>query len=327
MPANSRTVLLASQEAALFATLKLALTTEGDMAVSQSAESALEIMSAQKAPALTLIDETLPGMPTAQLLASVLSNPAGKRFPIVLISNTVTCEWADRLHEGILDDIVPRNADALWWRIRIDLVMRRHRLTQELESLRRSASANAEIDRLTGVYNREGLLAILARETDRVLRQRNPLSAVKFDIDDFGHWNSRLGADACDEILRTVVVRSARILRSYDALGRLGADEFLIVLPGCSTNNALMLAERLRLEVFGVPFRIGRETVRLSACFGISTNASQSPLAMLCEAERAVVLARQTGPESIQCFADSRPPAPPPVTFLSAGSGDDLLVW
>lgn len=327
MPTTSSKVLLASHKPALFAALEPVLTTEGDITVSQSAESALKVMSAQKAPALAVIDEKLPGMPTAQLLASVVSNPAAKRFPIVLISNVVTSEWADRLRDGILDDIVPRNADSSWWRIRIDLVMRRHRLTQELENLRQSASANAQFDRLTGAYNREGLLAILSRETDRVLYQRNPLSAVKFDIDDFGHWNSRLGADACDEILRTVVARSARILRSYDALGRLGADEFLIVLPGCSTNNALMLAERLRLEVFGVPFRIGRETLRLSACFGISTNASPSPIAMLREAERAVVLARQTGPESIQCFADSRPPAPPPVTFLSAGSGDDLLAW
>jgi len=327
MPSNSRTVLLASHDPALLAELEPVLITEGDIAVSQSAESALELMGAQKAPDLALIDEKLPGMPTAQLLASVLSTPSGKRFPFVLISNAVTCGWADRLREGILDDIVPRNADPSWWRIRIDLVIRRHRLSQELEFLRHSASGIAHFDRLTGVYNREGLLAILSRETDRAPRQKNSLCALLFDIDDFGHWNSRLGGDACDELLLMVVTRSARIIRSYDALGRLGKDEFLIVLPGCGTNNALMLAERLRLEVFGVPFRVGRESIRLSACFGIATSTGHSPIATLREAERAVILARQTGPESIQCFADSRPPAPPPVTFLSAGSGDDLLAW
>ena len=54
---------------------------------------------------------------------------------------------------------------------------------------------------------------------------------VLFDIDDFGHWNSRLGVDACDELLCQVATRTAGLLRSYDVLGRLGMDKFLIALP------------------------------------------------------------------------------------------------
>src|SRR6185503_7744912 len=120
-----------------------------------------------------------------------------------------------------------------------DLVLRSHHLAEELDSLRDAAVANAQLDRLTGVYNREALLSILFRETDRVQRQKNALAIVLFDIDDFGHWNSRLGAEACDDLLRQVVARTTRLLRSYDALGRLGKDEFLMVLPGCETSNAL----------------------------------------------------------------------------------------
>jgi len=160
-----------------------------------------------------------------------------------------------------------------------------------------------------------------------VQRLKNALCILLFDIDDFGHWNSRLGAEACDELLRQIVVRTARLLRSYDALGRLGKDEFLIVLPGCGMNNALMLAERLRLDVFSLPFRVGRESVRLSACFGLANSLGRSPVVVLREAEQALVLARQMGPETIQCFADSLPPSPPPVTFLSPSSGDELLAW
>ncbi len=325
---NPPTFLLASSEPALLAAIEPVLAVAGGrVEVALSAESALAAMSAHQAPVLAVLDDKLPGMAIGQLLASVLANSPGKRFSIVLISDAVTREWADRLQEGVIDDVILRSAEPSYWRLRFDLVLRSHRVAQELESLRDAAAAGAQLDRLTGVYNREALLSILFRETDRVQRQQNALCIVLFDIDDFGHWNSRLGAEACDDLLRQVVARTTRLLRSYDALGRLGKDEFLVVLPGCGANNALMLAERLRLDVFSLPFRVGRESIRLSACFGLASSLGRSPVVVLREAEQALGLARQSGPETIQCFADSLPPSPPPVTFLSPTSGDELLAW
>jgi two-component system, cell cycle response regulator len=322
---NSPTFLLASSEPALLTAIEPVLAAGGGrVQVVLSADSALEAMSAHHPPTLAVLDQALPGMALGQLLASVL---ADKRFPIVLISDAVTREWAERLQQGIIDDVILRSAEPSYWRIRFDLVLRSHHLAEELDSLRDAAVANAQLDRLTGVYNREALLSILFRETDRVQRQKNALAIVLFDIDDFGHWNSRLGAEACDDLLRQVVARTTRLLRSYDALGRLGKDEFLMVLPGCETSNALTLAERLRMEVFSLPFHIGGESIRLSACFGLASSLGRSPVVVLREAEQALGLARQSGPESIQRFADSLRPSPSPVTFLSPTSGDELLAW
>jgi two-component system, cell cycle response regulator len=322
---NSPTFLLASSEPALLTAIEPVLAARGGrVQVVLSAQSALEAMSAHHPPTLAVLDQALPGMALGQLLASVL---ADKRFPIVLISDAVTREWAERLQQGIIDDVILRSAEPSYWRIRFDLVLRSHHLAEELDSLRDAAVANAQLDRLTGVYNREALLSILFRETDRVQRQKNALAIVLFDIDDFGHWNSRLGAEACDDLLRQVVARTTRLLRSYDALGRLGKDEFLMVLPGCETSNALTLAERLRMEVFSLPFHIGGESIRLSACFGLASSLGRSPVVVLREAEQALGLARQSGPESIQRFADSLRPSPSPVTFLSPTSGDELLAW
>jgi two-component system, cell cycle response regulator len=150
---------------------------------------------------------------------------------------------------------------------------------------------------------------------------------VLFDIDDFGHWNSRLGANACDELLCQIVARTTRLLRSYDLLGRPGKDEFLVVLPGCVTENAMMLAERLRMDVFSVPFHVAGESIRLSACFGVATSNGRSPVVVLREAEQALGQAKAAGPESIECFADSLQTYPEPVTFLSSSGGDELLAW
>jgi diguanylate cyclase (GGDEF)-like protein len=128
-------------------------------------------------------------------------------------------------------------------------------------------------------------------------------------------------------LLCRVVSRAARLLRSYDLLGRPGMDEFLIALPGCDTANAGMLAERLRVEVFASPFRVEGESIRLSACFGVASSHGRSPVVVLREAEQALQWAKAEGPESIQFFGDSAQPAAAPVAFLSPSSGDELLAW
>ena len=206
-------------------------------------------------------------------------------------------------------------------------MLRNQRVAHELETLRDVALHNAQLDHLTGVYNRETLLAMLFRETDRVQRSQSEMCLVLFDIDDFGHWNSRLGVDACDELLCQVASRTAALLRSYDVLGRPGMDEFLVALPLCAALNAMSLAERLRTEVFSTPFHVSGEVIRLSACFGIAVSHGRSPVVVLREAEKALEWAKAAGPESIQCFGSAPQSVPPPVRFLSATSGDELLGW
>ncbi len=230
-----------------------------------------------------------------------------------------------RLDEGVIDDLIPRTAEPQFWLVRVKAVLRNHRRACELDLLRETAALNAMTDRLTGVYNREAILATLFRETDRVQRMNGSLCMVLFDIDDFGHWNSRLGADACDDLLCQVAGRTTRLLRSYDLLGRTGKDEFLIALPGCGSASAAMLAERFRLEVFSLPFHVIGESVRLSACFGIASSQGRSPVVVLREAEQALQTAKTSGPESIQFFGEPAQPIPAPVAFLSPTSGDELL--
>ncbi len=322
------TFLFASPDADLLAAIEPTLLAAGARVdIVLSAQAALASISGPQPPTLFLLDAQLPGMPTGQLLAVVRAETESARLPIVLIADAVTEEWIDRLAEGALDDLVLRSAESAYWQLRLDMVLRNQRMAHELESMRDVAVHNAQLDHLTGVYNRETLLAIMFRETDRVQRSRSEMCLVLFDIDDFGHWNSRLGADACDELLCQVASRTAALLRSYDVLGRPGMDEFLIALPLCAPLNAMSLAERLRTAVFSTPFHASGEALRLSACFGIAVSHGRSPVVVLREAEKALERAKAAGPESIQCFGSPTQPSPSPVTFLSATSGDELLGW
>jgi diguanylate cyclase (GGDEF)-like protein len=325
------TYLLASREPSLLAAFEPVLAASGArVEVVLSAEAAVPALAAPRL-GLAVIDANLPpagsGMNMGQLLAAACAEPGAARVPIVLISDTVTQEWLERLAEGVIGDVIPRTTEPAFLLIRLQSVLRMHGMKRELDRLREAAVLNAQMDHLTGVYNRETLLSMLFRETDRVQRMKSSLCIILFDIDDFGHWNSRLGTDACDDLLCQVVTRSTRLLRSYDLLGRAGKDEFLIALPGCSTLSAEMLAARFRSDVFSTPFHLGGDAIRLSACFGIASSRGRSPVVVLREAEHALQWAKAAGPETIQCFGECPEPEGAPVTFLSPSSGDELLAW
>jgi two-component system, cell cycle response regulator len=325
---TSTTFLLASPEPALLQALEPVLARSGArVEVVLSAEAALARLTSPDPPGLALLDANLPGLPMRELLVRARAHPGGRGCAILLIADAVTAEWIDCLAEGAIDDLLPRSVEIPYWQLRIDQARRTARLAQEVDALREAAAFNAQFDRLTGVYNREALLAILFRETDRVQRLKTAMSLLLFDIDDFGHWNARLGAEACDDLLCQVAERAGRPLRSYDLLGRPGKDEFLVALPGCGVANAVLLAERLRLDVFSVPFAVAGESIRLSACFGIASSHGRSPVVVLREAEEALAAAKAAGPETIQCFEGCLRSAPAPVTFLSPTSGDELMAW
>lgn len=331
MLANSpTTILLASSEPALLSAVEPALLAFGArVEIVLSAEAALASMTAGVSPTLALIDVKLSGLDqgVGAFLTTIRVNVSSHRLPIVLIADTVTDEWKDRLADGVIDDLILRSVETPYWCLRLDMVLRAFEKSHEIESLRKTALLNAQTDRLTGVYNRETILAMLFRETDRVQRMKSSLCMILFDIDDFGHWNSRLGAEACDDLLCQVVSRTNRLLRSYDLLGRPGKDEFLVALPGCTGVNAVMLAERLRLDVFSPPYRINGDSIRLSACFGIASSQGRSPVVVLREAEQALQLAKAGGPETIQCFSGCPDASAAPVTYLSPSTGDELLAW
>ena len=326
------TFLLASPDPAILADLEPVLLASGArVEIVLTLEAAMESIAANPGLTLALLDTNLTGldarMTLERVLAAARSGENASRLSIVLMSDTVSQSWIDRLAEGVIDDLILRSSEVPYWRLRIEMLLRNRQNARELEALREAQILNAQIDRLTGVYNRETILAMLFRETDRVQRMNSPLSLVLLDIDDFGHWNSRLGHEACDDLLRQVASRITRLSRSYDMLGRPGMDEFLLVLPGCSADNAVMLAERIRMDVFCEPFRVGVEAIRLSASFGVASSQGRSPVVVLREAEQALQWARAAGPESIQCYGDSSQASEAPIAFLNSASDDELLAW
>ena len=303
-------VLLASPDAAsildlqrIFDLLGLGVELVSDHRTAMAAIATLE------GPGILLLDARLPEVANGQLLAAIHESGLRRRCAIALISEQVSDEWIARLREGSIDDVVHRNSDAFTWNTHISTMLRGHRLHCELEQLRENAQFELQRDAITGIFSRESMLSILFRETDRVQRLRGTLSVLAFAVDDFDRWFDELGQNACDGLLREIARRVGRTLRSYDLLGLAGKAEFLLALPGCGTVDAVAMAERLRMEVFDVPFEVKYGSkpirqIRLTACFGITSSRGRSPVVVVREAESLLAQGKVAGLDQIRCAGE-----------------------
>ena len=149
------------------------------------------------------------------------------------------------------------------------LLHRGQRRRSELEASRRLAAEQALHDRLTGLWNRTAILSLLRDELARAARSRSPLGVILLDIDHFKELNVLLGEDQGDFILEQLAARLNEKVRPYDALGRLGGDSFLVVLPACDATATGTVANRLRESVNGhdVEHGLGRIRITLSMAF------------------------------------------------------------
>lgn len=104
-------------------------------------------------------------------------------------------------------------------------------------------------DPLTGVLNRRGLELMLARERLLAERTRQPVSALIVDCDDFKTINDTLGMAEGDRVLREIAGALTRAVRQADLVARVGGDEFLVLMPGARTWEAVRVGERVRSSV------------------------------------------------------------------------------
>ena len=304
-------VLLVTPDAALMLELRRTLETLG-FAVETAGDAAAACRAAEdmRVSSVILLDVRVPEVANGRLLANLQESGVHRMCAIALIADAISDEWIARLREGVIDDIVPCSTDAMGWNTHLSAMRRGHALYCELEQLRESAAMDTEYDRVTGAFNRETMLAILFRETDRVQRMHRSLCLVLFELDDLEHWSSVHGPEVVDQLLCMVAKRTARMLRTYDVLGRMGRGQFLLALPGCSTINAVMLAERMRVEVFDEPFAVtdgprSVAQVRLTGSFGVTSSRGRSPVVVLREAEQTLALGKAVGPDRIRCASDS----------------------
>lgn len=107
----------------------------------------------------------------------------------------------------------------------------------------------ASRDSLTGIYSRGAFLEIVDNEVKRSDRYRQPLSLLIIDLDNFKRINDNYGHPVGDAVLRDFVQRTQQVLRSHDSFARHGGEEFAILLPNTSEEEAMVVANRIRQTI------------------------------------------------------------------------------
>jgi diguanylate cyclase (GGDEF)-like protein len=171
-------------------------------------------------------------------------------------------------------------------------------LVWQLLTSEAAALAAALHDGLTGLHNRRFLEASLKREEERARRNNSTVAIVQFDLDHFKKLNDAYGHAAGDEVLRCVgeVLRAAT--RGEDIVCRYGGEEFTLILPGATVENALDRANAIARHIFGLRMKLAGESlpsVSVSGGVAVFPRDGRTLRETLRRADHALLRAKREG--------------------------------
>jgi diguanylate cyclase (GGDEF)-like protein len=167
-------------------------------------------------------------------------------------------------------------------------------LRRRLETVAAQLDEEAKTDSVTGLANRRGFNQRCDLELARTRREHAALSLIACDLDGFKRVNDELGHDEGDVALRTVAQTISTSVRAVDAVGRLGGEEFGIVLPGADRQEAESIAERIRTGVREA-FKSHPVPITISCGVAIRSGAGESRETLLQQADEALYAAKRRG--------------------------------
>jgi diguanylate cyclase (GGDEF)-like protein len=210
-------------------------------------------------------------------------------------------------------DATPRRFETKHIALLVDLA---GMVMSELEALRLATT-----DSLTGTLSRRGFRAEADRAIKLSLRHRHPLSCIAFDLDHFKSINDQHGHEVGDRALLETVEVCRERLRNSDIFGRIGGEEFVIVLPHTDSTGALKVAEEIRGALERRPFSGADGNVTVTASFGITSRNGESVELdeLLRRADAALYAAKDAGRNACSVWTPPAAPMPEIRRVLKAG--------
>ena len=158
----------------------------------------------------------------------------------------------------------------------------------------------SRIDPLTNVMNRRSI----ANQLEQLHQQRKALySVVLLDLDHFKHINDNYGHDMGDQVLIQVAECLAQHVREQDMIGRFGGEEFILLLPNTTPEQAQHVAERCRIALTELNFVYEQQPFSISASFGISSSQNASePQQIIRQADQALYAVKTAGRNQVQIY-------------------------
>jgi diguanylate cyclase (GGDEF)-like protein len=264
----------------------------------EDGNAAWERLNTENAPRIALLDWMMPGQNGIDVCRKMRRHrPEPYTYILLLTAKNAKESVVEGLESGADDYLTkPFHFEELKARLRVGL--RLLELEDTLVQAREAMRFKATHDVLTGVWNRGAIVEMLDREIIRSRREGPSLGILIGDLDHFKAVNDTYGHLAGDSVLREVTRRIQATIRLYDAVGRYGGEEFLVLLPGCDAAATMDKADQLCTTIVQQPIETPVGPLRVTMSFGGVATASwpqDTTSQILQMADAALYRAKQEG--------------------------------
>jgi two-component system cell cycle response regulator len=262
-------ILIADDELASRRLLQALLGKWGyDVVSVENGDAAWERLNSPDAPRIALLDWMMPGQNGVDICRALRTQrPESYTYILLLTAKDAKESVVEGLESGADDYLIkPYNPQELKARIRVGL--RLLDLEDNLVQAREVMRFKATHDALTGVWNRGSILETLDMEVWRSRREGHSLGVLIADLDHFKTVNDTYGHPTGDAALREIAKRMQACIRPYDAVGRYGGEEFLLLLPGCNNKATREAGERIRKIICREPLETPAAVLNVTISVG-----------------------------------------------------------
>jgi len=243
-----------------------------EVVLAENGRMAAEILARADGPRLALVDWMMPELDGPELCREVRSQHRGSGYVyVVLLTSKQGSEDIVAGLDAGADDYITKPCHPAELRARLHTGCRILSLEEELVKARDEMLYKATHDALTGIWNRASILSQLKGTLERSVRDKSSVSVLLCDVDHFKQVNDNHGHLVGDMVLHEVAKRLTKAVRSYDAVGRYGGEEFLILLRDCDDSTLKVRSEGVRLAVTAAPILAGSEELRISVSVGAAS--------------------------------------------------------
>ncbi len=262
----------------------------------QSGKEALELIGTIK-PDLILLDLRMPEMDGLEVCEKIQEQPSLKEIPIIFVSaSPEKQDLLEALDRGAVDYITkPFHPQELLARVKIHLSLKytRDQLAKALQELEKIATT----DPLTGVANRRHFFLLVDKEFARAKRYQTTFSLLMLDIDRFKKINDSYGHPFGDQAIQKMTLTVINCLRNADIFARYGGEEFIICLPQTDISEAMIVAERIRVNISNILLETQNQIITITVSIGVTSYKQEDSSIdeVLSRADKALYKAKETG--------------------------------
>ena len=294
-------ILIADDEPTTLLLLGSALKEWGyEVVTVRDGNAAWDVLRLADSPPLAVLDWMMPGLSGIELCRKVREASEAPFVYLVLLTGKAKTQDIVQGMESGADDYLSKPFDKQELKVRL-------RAGQRIVDLHEALRIHATCDALTGIWNRRMILEILGRECARAAREGTAVGVIIADLDHFKRINDTIGHLAGDAVLLEASRRMSSVLRAYDAIGRYGGEEFLVVLPGCGQASTVAVAERMRQVIKGTEVATLMGEVHITVSLGAVIDEGRSSDAdeLIKTADAALYRAKRQGRNRVEVAARS----------------------